>query len=127
MQEKQMLDIDNDETDEDEQKENPFSSQNTPEYKAYKLKRNNYCDVSSAFIKQARLTYKRFELLQLESDKLIGLYEDMGFVELKYRDWKRGLYMPTKQEFKIITDFYGIVPSYFETGILPYIKNDSKE
>lgn len=62
MREKQKLDIDNNEIDEDERDENSFISKNTPEYKAYKLKRNNYCDVSSAFIKQARLTYKRFEL-----------------------------------------------------------------
>lgn len=102
----------------------PYFIRDTEEREAYMSRyRETYDSMSKEDVRKARLTYKRLELLSIETKKQMDydfLYK-IGFIEIKYRHWRQGRYLPTKQELNAIADFYNVIPEYFETGILPYI------
>lgn len=102
----------------------PYFLRDTEEREIYMSHyRETHDSMSNEDIRKARLAYKRLELLSLETKKQMGcdfLYK-IGFIEIKYRHWRQGRYLPTKQELNAIADFYNVTPEYFETGILPYI------
>jgi len=101
-------------------KDHPYHSRSTPEFKAFAAEWRNKT-LSFEERKRARLTYKRYELLAHESDKSASLYEIASFIELKHRFWRQGRYVPSQQELDAIAEFYGVDPLYFDVGILPYI------
>lgn len=109
---------------EDIRETHPYFLRDTEEREAYMSHyRETHDNMSNEDIRKARLTYKRLELLSMETRKDIGcdiLYK-IGFIEIKYRHWRQGRYLPTKQELNAIADFYNVIPEYFETGILPHI------
>lgn len=116
---------DNENTLEIYDKNHPYHSRSTPEYKTFAAEWRNK-ELSAEERKKARLTYKRYELLTYESDKSASLYEIAGFIELKYRFWRQGRYVPSQQELDAIAAFYNIDPLYFDTGILPYISKSAE-
>lgn len=109
---------------EDIRETHPYYLRNTEERETYMSHyRETHDSMSNEDIRKARLAYKRLELLSLETKKQMGcdfLYK-IGFIEIKYRHWTQGRYLPTKQELNAIADFYNVTPEYFETGILPHI------
>lgn len=102
----------------------PYFLHDTEEREAYMSHyRETHDSMSKEDIRKARLTYKRLELLSMETQKDMDcdfLYK-IGFIEIKYKHWRQGRYLPTKQELKAIADFYSVTPDYFEKGILPHI------